>query len=70
MTPEQFRAWRMRMADFAGFQGPLSERKTAALLGCTRTSVRNWTSKGAPLYVALACSCLAKGFPPWGENSH
>lgn len=67
MTSEAFNAWRLLVN--RGKDRPLSERETAELLGCSRTAIRGWSTKGAPKYIALACSAIAHGLPEWEKRS-
>lgn len=63
MTGSDFLAWRILVN--RGKDRPLSERDTAELLGASRTAIRGWSEKGAPRYIALACSAVAHGLPSW-----
>jgi hypothetical protein len=66
MTAAAFNAWRL-IAN-KGNNRPLSERDAADLLGCSRTAIRGWSTKGAPKYVALACSAILHGLPAWEQR--
>jgi hypothetical protein len=60
MTPTDLRLW----IDTRN----VSDREAAKQLGCSRTSLRKWLAGKGPIpyYIALACSALAWGLPPWG----
>ena len=62
MTADDFVSWRILVNDR---ERPLSDRKTAELLGCTPKTVRSWSQNGAPRYVALACAAIVFGLPEW-----
>lgn len=69
MTGADFLRFRKAMAVQMGLDEiMLSERKTAALLDCSRYQVQKWSSYGAPLYVAYACRAIANSMTPWGHQ--
>lgn len=37
----------------------------AEALGCGINSIWEWSKKGAPLYVALACAAIERNVSPW-----
>lgn len=62
LTPEDLRRW----LDTSG----ISLYEAARRLGCSRESLRLWLAgkRRVPRYIALACSALAFGLPPWGKS--
>lgn len=68
MTSEQFKAWRLLLH--------LSKEDAAAALGVHRETIANYesghrrdpgkTPARIPRVVALACSAIAHGLPPYG----
>lgn len=46
----------------------ISDREAARQLGCSPNQLRKWLrgELPVPLTIALACSALAFGLPPWG----
>jgi predicted transcriptional regulator len=68
MTAKEFMAFRRLMARELGLPSPLSERKTAVLMGCSRSTVQSWSQRGTHLYVDYACQAIAHGMVPWGKN--
>ena len=66
MTSEEFKNFRAAMALKMGLEDDiLSDRKTAALLGCSKTMARKWSAHGPPLHVDYACAAIARGLKPW-----
>lgn len=57
MTAEDFNAW-------LELQG-LSGREAARRLGVSNDTITRYKRGGAPLYIALACSAICHGLPPW-----
>ncbi|WP_323034095.1 hypothetical protein [Pararhodobacter sp.] len=57
MTAEDFEAW----LDLRGISG----REAARQLGVSNDTITKYKRQGAPLYIALACSALCHGLPPW-----
>jgi transcriptional regulator with XRE-family HTH domain len=59
----------MTAADLRTFVGHMgwSERETARRLGVSQNGLRRWLAgvSPVPLTIALACSALAYGLPPW-----
>lgn len=60
MTPEAFRAWRVRL------YGERGQKAAAEALGCSRVTIRAYErgSVAIPRYFALACQALVNGLPP------
>ena len=60
MTPADFIAWRERLH--------LNRVEAAAMLGMSRNTVTAYEQgrTAIPLYVALACTAIAQGWPPMG----
>lgn len=60
MTPADLRAW-IEMRN-------LTDTEAAAEIGCSPNQLRKWLRGELPIKrtVALACSALAFGLPPWG----
>lgn len=57
-----------RIAINQGESRPLSEVKTALLLGCSPRSVADWSKHhDAPRYIGLACAAIAHGIKEWGH---
>ena len=44
----------------------ISQRDAVALLGISRSGLRNYDDRGAPLYIALACAALLNDIKPYG----
>jgi predicted DNA-binding transcriptional regulator AlpA len=62
MTPADLRLW----IDTRN----VSDREAAKQLGCSRNSLRKWLRTGnIPPYIALACSALAWGLPPFRADT-
>lgn len=59
MTPAAFTSWRERM----GFR---FDTQAAAALGCTRETVRRYSSGKVeiPRYIELACAAIEAGLAP------
>ena len=60
MAGALLRAWRV--------ENGLAERDAALALGMSRGGLRNFESRGAPLYVAYACAAKMAGLEPYGIN--
>lgn len=59
MTGETLKQWRARNG--------LNQTGAAEVLGCSRTSIKNWENsptRELPKYVALACAALSYGLEP------
>lgn len=63
MTPEAFNYWLWSMHPDADLR--LTDRDAGSALGCHRVTVAKYRKEGAPKFVALACSALARGLGPW-----
>lgn len=57
MTGADFKAWLFQMG--------ISQYRAAKLLGASRGAITSWLSRGAPLYVGLACAALLAGLEPF-----
>ncbi len=57
MTADDFNAW----LDLRGISG----REAARQLGVSNDTVTRYKRAGAPLHIALACSAICHGLPPW-----
>jgi transcriptional regulator with XRE-family HTH domain len=61
----------MTPTDFAAFVALCKERhgwsksEIARQLGCGRNMVSKWMETEPPRYIALACSAILQGFPPF-----
>ena len=58
----------MTSADFAAWleHQRFTYAEAARRLGCGPNSPRIWaTGQKPPLYIALACSAISQGLPPW-----
>ena len=60
MSPQEFSSWMDRMW--------LDEKEAARELGISTRRVRQYEADGAPHYIALACSALARKLPPWPQK--
>ena len=62
MTPADYTAWRTRLR--------LNKRQAAEALGASRNACTGYEQgrERIPLYVALACSAVAMGLPPYGQR--
>lgn len=59
MTGASLKAWRQRHK--------YNQTAAAQLLGCSRTSIKNWElapERELPRYVALACAAISYGLEP------
>jgi hypothetical protein len=57
MTADDFNAWLEHMN--------ISGLEAARRLGLGKDTVTRYKRDGAPPYIALACSALCHGLPPW-----
>lgn len=62
MTPAAFNHWLEAAC--------LNELAASKALGCSRMSIRAWRRRGAPRYIALACSALLMRLPPYQEPTN
>lgn len=62
MTAEDFEAW----LQHTGFSGLEAARQ----LEVSKNTVMKYRREGAPLHIALACSALSHGLPPWRKVTH
>ena len=72
MSAEDFRDWRRRVGrlypDKTGEDGLMYERDAAELLGLSRGALRNCERRGAPLYIALACTAVLADLRPYRKG--
>lgn len=61
MTAADFSAWVALMKATRGW----SKTRCASELDCGINQIARWSRTGAPGYIALACSAICQGFPPW-----
>lgn len=61
ISASDFCAWMDHVAKLRKWSG----REVARQLGCGHGTIYAWREKGAPAYIALACSALACALPPW-----
>lgn len=63
MTPSDFTAWVALMRSNGWTKAECAKR-----LGCGVNQINVWAAKGAPLYIALACSALCQGWGEWKSD--
>lgn len=61
MPAADFAAWCAHVEGTRGWSG----REISRQLGCGVNQVKIWRENGAPRHIALACSAISHGLPPW-----
>ena len=66
---EWFVAWRWQMAGDRAKRA-ITQAQAARLLGVTDRTIRKWEDgeRTPPVYLALACSALLHGLPPFASH--
>ena len=66
MTPECFDQW---LADMKSAGLVTSKKEVAALLGVTDDTITNYSKRGGPHILALACRALIHRLEPYNQEA-